>query len=80
MRPIPTFAEYLKHRRREALPSPAPPPRPEMPGQQARPVTVRKLIPGWGKAVNPARPVTPFNSKLLASPDRKRLKSQVVNR
>lgn len=80
MRPFPTFAEYLRHRRREAIPSPAPPPRPEVPGQEAAPVTVRKLIPGLGKAVNPSRPVTPFNSKLLAFPGRKRLKSQVVGR
>ena len=80
MRPMPTFAEYLKRRRPEAIPNPAPPPRPEVPGQAAAPVSARKLIPGWGKAVNPSRPVTPFNSKLLASPGRKRLKSQVVNR
>jgi hypothetical protein len=33
------------------------------------------------KAVNPARPVSPTNSRLLASPFRKRrLKSQVVGR
>ncbi len=80
MRPIPTFAEYLRRRHPEALPNPAPPPRPEVPGREAVPVTVRRLIPGWGQAVNPSRPVTPFNSKLLALPGRKRLKSQVVGR
>jgi hypothetical protein len=79
MRPIPTFAEYLKQRRREAIPSPAPPPRPDGPGKHAVPIA-EKLIPGWGKAVNPARSVTPFNSKLLAFLGRKRLKSQVVGR
>lgn len=32
------------------------------------------------KAVNPARPVTPTNSRLFAPPGRKRLKGQVVGR
>jgi hypothetical protein len=40
----------------------------------------RSLFRGFFKAVNPARPVSPTNSRLLASPNRKRLKSQVMGR
>jgi hypothetical protein len=32
------------------------------------------------RAVNPARPASPTNSRLLASPFRKRLTSQVMGR
>lgn len=39
-----------------------------------------KLMPGLGKAVNPARPASPLNSRLLASPFRKRFSSQVVGK
>jgi hypothetical protein len=36
----------------------------------------------WGKfkEVNPARPVSPLNSRLLASPFRKRFESQIMGR
>jgi hypothetical protein len=32
------------------------------------------------EAVNPARPASPMNSRLLASPTRKWLKSQIIGR
>ncbi len=35
---------------------------------------------GLFKVVNPARPVSPLNSKLLASPREKRLNGQVMGR
>ena len=40
----------------------------------------RSLFRGVFAAVNPARPASPWNSRLLASPLRKRLGSQVVGR
>jgi hypothetical protein len=43
------------------------------------PVAERSLYPLLG-AVNPARPVSPMNSKLLAMPGRRKLKSQVMGR
>jgi len=44
------------------------------------PVAERSLYPLLGKAVNPARPISPLNSTLLAPPGRRRLKSQVMGR
>ncbi len=38
------------------------------------------LFRGVFKAVNPSRPASPTNSRLLASPFRKKLKSQVIGR
>jgi hypothetical protein len=43
------------------------------------PVAERSLYPLLG-AVNPARPISPMNSKLLAMPGRRKLKSQVMGR
>ena len=43
------------------------------------PVAERSLYPLLG-AVNPARPVSPMNSKLLAMPGRRKLKGQVMGR
>ena len=40
----------------------------------------RSLFRGVFKAVNPSRTASPTNSRLLASPFRKRLKSQVIGR
>jgi hypothetical protein len=40
----------------------------------------RSMFRGVFRAVNPARPASPTNSRLLASPFRKRLKSQVIGR
>jgi hypothetical protein len=40
----------------------------------------RSLFGGLFKAVNPSRPVGPWNSRLVASPWRKRLKGQVMGR
>jgi hypothetical protein len=45
-------------------------------GQVAEPSLFRGLF----KAVNPARPASPTSSRLLASPFRRRFKSQVVGR
>src|SRR4051794_16601758 len=51
---------------------------PTLPGDQ---VAERSMFRGVFKAVNPSRPVSPMNSKLLASPSRKRkLGSQVMGR
>jgi hypothetical protein len=38
------------------------------------------LFKGLFKVVNPARPASPLNSRALASPFRKKLKSQVIGR
>jgi hypothetical protein len=43
-------------------------------------VSERSMFRGVLRAVNPARPASPTNSSLLASPFRKRLKSQVIGR
>jgi hypothetical protein len=40
----------------------------------------RNPFKGVFKAVNPARPVSPTNSRLVASPARRRLGSQVIGR
>jgi hypothetical protein len=40
----------------------------------------RSLFRGVFRAVNPARPARPVNSRLLASPFRRRLKGQVIGR
>ena len=40
----------------------------------------RGLFRGVFKAVNPARAASPLNSRLLASPYRKKLKSQIMGR
>jgi hypothetical protein len=45
------------------------------------PLAERSLFRGLFKAVNPARPVSPTNSRLFATPSRKkRLGSQVMGR
>ncbi len=43
-------------------------------------VAERSISRGLFKAVNPARPISPLNSRLLASPFRKRFRSQVMGR
>ena len=53
--------------------------RPGIPGERDQ-VAERSIFRGMFKAVNPARPVSPLNSRLLASPFRKRLRSQVMGR
>jgi hypothetical protein len=40
----------------------------------------RSLMRGMFKVVNPARPISPTNSRLLASPGKTRFKSQVIGR
>ncbi len=52
---------------------------PGIPGGRDQ-VAERSIFRGMFKAVNPARPVSPINSRLLASPFRKRLKSQIMGR
>ena len=42
------------------------------------PLAERSMFRGVFRAVNPARPASPVNSRLLSSPFRKRFKSQVV--
>jgi hypothetical protein len=71
MRAYKTFAEYLAQR------DSVEPPRP-VPGFP--PVDERSLMGGVFRAVNPARPTSPTNSRLLAGPHPKRLKSQVIGR
>ena len=41
-------------------------------------VAERSITGGMFKAVNPARPVSPMNSRLFALPGRRRFKSQVM--
>jgi hypothetical protein len=43
-------------------------------------VSERSMFRGVFKSVNPARPASPTNSRLLASPFRRQLKSQVIGR
>jgi hypothetical protein len=62
-----TFAEYLALRSDE------------MPTQQA-PVAERSITGGLFKVVNPARPVSPLNSRPLAFPGQNKFKSQVMGR
>jgi hypothetical protein len=70
MKPYRTFAEYvsLQDAERQAEPGCGPP------------VAERSITGGMFKAVNPARPVSPTNSRLFALPGRKRFKSQVMGR
>jgi hypothetical protein len=68
MKPYPTFAEYLSLRDAEEMPEPG----------GCTPVAERSITGGMFKAVNPARPVSPTNSRLFALPARKRFKSQVM--
>jgi hypothetical protein len=60
------------------------PPRPDTAGGEGQVETrsiFGNLFKSPFKAVNPARPVSPTNSRLLASPfRRKRLKSQIIGR
>jgi hypothetical protein len=71
MKAFPSFTEYLARR------SAAEPPDPD---QGSTPVDERSLMGGIFKAVNPARPVSPMNSRLLSPPIQKRFKSQVIGR
>ena len=66
-----TFAEYLARRLAG-----------ELPEQDLfrDPVAERSMSGGLFKVVNPSRPVSPLNSKLLSGPFPKRLKSQVIAR
>ncbi len=43
-------------------------------------VAERSIFRGMFKAVNPARPISHLNSRLLASPFRKRYRSQIMGR
>jgi hypothetical protein len=70
MKPYPTFAEYLSLRDAEVMPEP----------DLGAPVAERSITGGMFKVVNPARPVSPMNSRLFPSPSRKRFKSQVMGR
>jgi hypothetical protein len=79
-----SFAEYLGQRdeaRGSFVPSPTgdgdAPDLPMVPGDPD-PVSERSMFRGVFKAVKPARPASPTNSRLLASPSRKRLGSQVI--
>jgi hypothetical protein len=63
-----TFAEYLSSRLED------------LPDRGRDPVAERSSTGGLFKVVNPARPVSPRNSRLLAGPFPKRLKSQVIGR
>ncbi len=83
MRCYPSFLEYLEWR--SGIGDERDPPRglegdvsSESLAERRSPF--RGLFRGVFKAVNPARPISPTNSRLLAPPSRKRLKSQVVGR
>jgi hypothetical protein len=66
-----TFTEYLALRSTEG---------PSGPDRGRAPVAERSLMRGVFRAVNPARPVSPTNSRLLAGPFPRKLKSQVIGR
>ena len=68
MKPYLTFAEYLSLRDAGETPEHG----------LGVPVTERSIMRGFFKVVNPARPVSPTNSRLFAQPGRKRFKSQVM--
>lgn len=86
-----TFGEFVEHR--GAL-RPRPKPEAGVEGEMAPlqpsvaagadPFTERSAFrnpfKGLFKVVNPARPASPTNSRLLASPFRKKLKGQVMGR
>jgi hypothetical protein len=50
------------------------------PDQQQPSVAERSLMSGLFKVVNPARPVSPMNSRLLSPFGKKRFKSQIIGR
>jgi hypothetical protein len=64
---FPTFSEYLERRHRTEPSDPF-----------VTPVAERSITGGMFKAVNPARPVSPTNSRLFALPGKKRFKSQIM--
>jgi hypothetical protein len=67
MKTYPTFGEYLVRRSAE-----------EPSGPLGDSVAERLITGGMFKAVNPARPVSPTNSRLLSAPVQKRFKSQIM--
>lgn len=71
MRTYQTFAEYVAHRDSSEPPRPA---------SDLPQVDERSLMSGMFRAVNPARPVSPLNSRLLSGPHKRRFKSQVMGR
>ncbi len=71
MNPRLTFAEYLSLRDAEGQ---------SEPGPSGAPFAERSVTAGMFKAVNPARPVSPTNSRLLSPTVGKRFKSQVIGR
>jgi hypothetical protein len=70
MKPYRTFAEYVSLQDAE---------RRAEPGLDA-PVAERSITGGMFKAVNPARPISPTNSRLLSFPGQRRIKSQIMGR
>src|SRR5690349_5862287 len=77
----PTFAEYLERRNSASRNGKRlPPDLLDAPAPRQDPLSDGLFPRGFFKAVNPARPVSPLNSRLLAAPTRKRLKSQVMGR
>jgi hypothetical protein len=68
MKPYLTFAEYLSLREAEETPE----------YSLGVPVAERSIMRGFFKAVNPSRPISPTNSRLLAFPGQRRIKSQVM--
>jgi hypothetical protein len=68
MKPYLTFAEYLSLRDAGVAPDHG----------LGTPVAERSIMRGFFKAVNPSRPISPTNSRLLALPGQRRIKSQVM--
>ncbi len=71
-----TFSEFVEQRRGGRVASPAA----QALGDREVQVDERLFPRGMFKAVNPSRPVSPLNSRDLASPHKKTFKSQVVGR
>jgi hypothetical protein len=71
MIPLLTFTEFLTRKNANE---------PAEADRAPDPVAERSITGGMFKAVNPARPVSPLNSRLLAGPFPRKLKSQVIGR
>ncbi len=81
MRCYPSFLEYLEWR--SGVGDEGGPPRGLEWGVSGEALAERRspfrgLFRGVFKAVNPARPASPLNSRLVASPYHRRLKSQIM--
>jgi hypothetical protein len=71
MKSFMTFTAFLSRRDADE---------PAEPDQMQAPVAERSITGGLFKVVNPSRPISPVNSRLLSGPFPRKLKSQVIGR